>query len=236
MMNNEFALVTGASRGIGRDLAIGLARDGFRVVAMARSIEKLKSLAAEAGVADSKILALGVDMGDVGSIDAALECIPADFGSLEVVINNAAEGGAGSLDIQLDKFQSLLDVNLTGPFRILQKVVPILIERGRGTIINVASRAGKIGFAGWGAYGASKFGLVGLSESLYRELAPRGIKVTTLCPSWMDTDMAREGGTPLASEEMIQGEDIMKTVRWLLSLSPAACVKELMIECRGDIE
>jgi short-subunit dehydrogenase len=110
-----------------------------------------------------------------------------------------------------------------------------MIEGNAGTILNVASRAGIIGFPNFGAYGASKFGMVGLSESLYRELAPRGIKVTALCPSWIDTDMARESGTPLSSEEMIQTEDLMKTVRWLLSLSPAACVREVMIECRADI-
>ena len=172
----------------------------------------------------------------MASIVAAIQSVPRSFGDLALVINNAAEGGAGTLDVDFEKFESLLSVNLAGPFRLLQEVVPLLIERRQGLIINVASRAGKIGFAGWGAYGASKFGLVGLGESLYRELAPQGIKVTTLCPSWMDTDMAREGGTPLSSEQMIQPDDIMKTVRWLMSLSPAACVREIMIECKNDIE
>ena len=127
--------------------------------------------------------------------------------------------------MRIDKLQSLLATNLVGPFKLLQEVVPKLLEQQRGLIINIASRAGKIGFAGWGAYGASKFGLVGLSESLYRELARSGIKVTTLCPGWIDTDMAKRGGSPLRTHDMIQPEDIMKTVRWLMSLSPAACVR-----------
>ncbi len=234
-MSESVAIVTGASRGVGRALAIGLARDGFNVVAMARSIDLLRTLASEAGVPESKILPIRVDLGSSDSIVGAVRSIPKSFGELQIVVNNAAEGGAGTLDLDAEKFSSLLKVNLEAPFRLLQEVVPLLVEKRKGLIINVASRAGKIGFAGWGAYGASKFGLVGLSESLYRELAPRGIKVTTLCPSWIDTDMAREGGTPLSSQQMIQPEDLMKTVRWLLSLSPAACVREIMIECKDDI-
>ena len=152
------------------------------------------------------------------------------------MVNNAGEGGAGTLDVQLDKLTSLLNVNLVGPFKLLQEVVPILVAEQSGIVINIASRAGKIGFAGWGAYGASKFGLVGLSESLYRELAAFGVKVTTICPGWIDTEMAKMGGSPLASSDMIQPDDLMKTVRWLMSLSPAACVREVVIECRDDIE
>jgi NAD(P)-dependent dehydrogenase (short-subunit alcohol dehydrogenase family) len=98
-----------------------------------------------------------------------------------------------------------------------------------GYIFNVASRSGKVGFAGNGGYGASKFGLVGLSESLYRELTPQGIKVTALCPAWVNTNMAREAGTPLEADEMIQPEDVFETIRWLLSLSSGACVKEVVI-------
>lgn len=203
MLDTRVAIVTGASKGVGRALAIGLARDGFRVAAMARSVEKLRDIATEAGVEEANVLPIKLDLGDINSIVSAVRSIPKDFGKLQLVVNNAAEGGAGTLDVTLDKFQSLLNVNLTGPFRLLQEVVPILIDGREGTIINVASRAGKIGFAGWGAYGASKFGLVGLSESLYRELAQKGIKVTTLCPSWIDTDMAREGGTPLSSVQRL---------------------------------
>jgi 3-oxoacyl-[acyl-carrier protein] reductase len=234
-MSKPVAIVTGASRGVGRALAIGLAQDGFNIVAMARSVQKLSTLAREAGVPESAIVPIGVDLADAESITRAVRSIPAALGTLKVVVNNAGEGGAGTLDVASDKLKALLDVNLVGPFRLLQEVVPILIKNGDGLIVNVASRAGKIGFSGWGAYGASKFGLVGLSESLYRELAGHGIKVTTLCPGWIDTAMAQEGGSPLASGEMIQPADLLQTVRWLMSLSPAACVREVMIECRSDI-
>jgi 3-oxoacyl-[acyl-carrier protein] reductase len=235
-MTDSVAIVTGASQGVGRSLAVGLARDGFKVAAMARSIDKLRSIASEAGVPDSSVLPIKLDLSNTQSIIEAVRSIPREFGKLQVVVNNAGEGGEGTLNVELDKLHSLLNVNLVGPFKLLQEVVPILIDGKEGLIVNVASRAGKIGFAGWGAYGASKFALVGLGESLYRELAHLGIKVTTLCPGWIDTEMARKGGTPLSGEQMIQPEDLMKTVRWLLSLSPAACIREVIIECRNDIE
>lgn len=235
-MSDRVAIVTGASQGLGRTIAIGLARDGFKVAAMARAVDKLSTIAAEAGVSNDSVLPIRLDLYSPESVKSAVISIPKDFGELEVVINNAGEGGAGTLDVPLDKLTSLLNVNLVGPFKLLQEVVPTLLERKRGLIVNISSRAGKIGFAGWGAYGATKFGLVGLSESLYRELAQFGIKVTTLCPSWIDTDMAKRGGSPLASEEMIQPDDLMKTIRWLMSLSPAACIREVIVECRKDIE
>jgi NAD(P)-dependent dehydrogenase (short-subunit alcohol dehydrogenase family) len=236
MISNDVAIVTGASQGVGRALAIGLAREGFKVAAMARSTDRLSSIAAEAGVPAASVLPIKLDLSNPQSIVDAVRCIPKEFGRLQVVVNNAGEGGAGTLDVQLDKLTSLLNVNLVGPFKLLQEVVPILVAEQSGIVINIASRAGKIGFAGWGAYGASKFGLVGLSESLYRELAAFGVKVTTICPGWIDTEMAKRGGSPLASSDMIQPEDLMKTVRWLMSLSPAACVREVVIECRDDIE
>ena len=236
MISNDVAIVTGASQGVGRTLAIGLAREGFKVAAMARTTDRLTSIAAEAGVPDASVLPIKLDLSNPQSIVDAVRCIPKDFGRLQVVVNNAGEGGAGTLDVPLDKLTSLLNVNLVGPFKLLQEVVPILVAEQSGIVINIASRAGKIGFAGWGAYGASKFGLVGLSESLYRELAAFGVKVTTICPGWIDTEMAKMGGSPLASSDMIQPDDLMKTVRWLMSLSPAACVREVVIECRDDIE
>ena len=100
-----------------------------------------------------------------------------------------------------------------------------------GYIFNVASRPGKIGYTDTGIYSASKFGLICLSESFYKKLAPYGIRVTMICPGIVDTQMASETATKLSSEEMIQPTDIMKTIRWLLKLSVSTCVKEVVIEC-----
>jgi NAD(P)-dependent dehydrogenase (short-subunit alcohol dehydrogenase family) len=236
MERDATAIVTGASRGVGRALVCGLAADGFRIAAMARTLDALCTLAEEAKVDSHRILPVRLELEDPASIvQAVRSAVKGLGGRVDLLINNAGMGAAGTLQVPVETFETLLKINLCGPFRILQEVVPLMLQRRSGTIINIASRAGKIGFADCGAYGASKFGLAGLGESLCRELAPKGIKVTTLCPSWINTRMAQEGGTPLSAEEMIQPEDLMKTVRWLLSLSPAACVREVVVECCGAI-
>jgi 3-oxoacyl-[acyl-carrier protein] reductase len=126
--------------------------------------------------------------------------------------------------------EHLLRVNVTAHVAVLQSVVPMMKQQGSGHIFNVASRAGKVGFTGVGGYCASKFALAGFGESLYRELVPQGIKVTTLCPGWVNTDMADDAHCTLDPGDMIQPEDLYKTIRWLLSLSPCACVKEVVME------
>ena len=234
MTSEKIAVVTGASRGIGRALALGLASEGYRVIAMARTKAALDELASSP-IAANKIIALASDLSDPEKSTNALTGYLEKFGHVDVLVNNAGMGKVGTLNVPLSEFNSLLTTNVSAPFRILQAVVPYMLEANSGMIINVASRAGKIGFAGFGSYAASKFAVVGLTEALYRELCPNGIKVTALCPSWVDTEMARQSGTTLPTEEMIQPEDLMKTINWLLALSPACCVKEIMIECRNDI-
>lgn len=235
MSARPVALVTGASRGIGRAIACGFAKDGYDVVAMARSEQPLLTLATEADVSPDRIIPICIDISDSSSVGKAIDSVHQKYGHIDVLVNNAGMGLLGTLDVNQATFESVLSTNLTGPFLILQKVVPTMLQQRKGAIFNIASRAGKIGFANFGAYAASKFALVGLGESLYRELCPKGIKVTTLCPSWVDTQMAQEAGTHLPGSEMIQCEDIVKTIRWVLSLSPAACVREILVECRADI-
>jgi 3-oxoacyl-[acyl-carrier protein] reductase len=232
----KVAIVTGASRGIGACVAEGLAKDGYSVALVARSADALNEVASRITKGQTgapEVVTYPLDVQDHDAILAMVASIIAKFGRVDLLFNNAGLGCVGSLDVPIEEFDKVLAVNLRGPFSFLQAVVPVMKRQGAGTIINLASRAGKIGFAEYGVYGASKFGLVGLSESIYRELSPLGIKVTTLCPSWVDTDMAKY--SDLAAEEMINPDDILKSVRWLLSLSPAAVVKELIIECRMQI-
>jgi 3-oxoacyl-[acyl-carrier protein] reductase len=231
----QVAVITGASRGVGRALALGFLRDGYRVVAIARSLDRLSTLAKEASVPESDVFPISIDLTNIPEIPRALKAIPGNFGDFSVLVNNAGALTLGTLGVEASDFKLLMDTNVTAPFAVLRELVPLLKNRGKGHVFNVASRAGKIGFSQLGGYCATKFALVGMGESLYRELAPLGINVTTLCPSWIDTDMAQEGGTPLSGEKMIQPDDLMKTVRWVMSLSPAACVREVMIECRADI-
>jgi 3-oxoacyl-[acyl-carrier protein] reductase len=238
MNNHPTAIVTGAGRGIGRAIAIALAEDGYRTVLIARSREQLEAVARDIvalGDATPEPFVYDLDIADQETVRRTAESIVERFGRVDVLVDNAGQWAGGALEVSAEQFQRLLAVNVAGALTLTQAVVPIMKKQGRGYILNVASRAGKVGFAEEGAYCASKFALVGLSESLCKELAPLGIKVTSLCPAWVDTDMAQQAGTPLPSEEMIQPRDLVKTVRWLLSLSPAAGVREVLIECRNSI-
>lgn len=233
----KVAIVTGASRGIGACVAQGLAKGGFSQALIARSKQGLEQVAERITKDNNgkatEVLTIPIDVQDAEKIEQAVSNVVSKFGRIDLLFNNAGLGCLGTLEVPLSEFDQVMNVNLRAAFCFLKFVVPVMKKQGSGTIINVSSRAGKIGFEGYGTYAATKFGLVGLSESLYRELAPLGIRVTALCPSWVDTDMAEHSDLP--SEEMINPTDILKTVNWLMDLSPAAVVKEVMIECRKQI-
>lgn len=238
MDDHPVAIVTGAGRGIGRAIAIALARDGYQVVLIARSRRQLDSIAGDIAALGENVpqpLVYDLDIADQDVVRRTAESLVRRLGRVDVLVNNAGQWARGILDVSAERFQQLLAVNVAGALTLIQTVASVMKTQGHGHIFNVASRAGKVGFPEEGAYCASKFALVGLGESLLKELAPLGIKVTSLCPAWVDTEMARQAGTPLPSEEMIQPEDLVKTVRWLLSLSPAACVREVLIECRHSL-
>lgn len=237
-MEQKIAIVTGASRGIGRCVAEGLAGLGYTLALVARSSRGLEEVLAhirETTPAPHNHLCFALDVADDKAVARAVSMTVEKLGGIDLLFNNAGDFKSGTLQLSREQFDNLLAVNLGGAFSFVRAVAPVMQRQRRGYIINVASRAGQMGFAGIGGYVASKFGFVGLGESLYRELSPLGIKVTTLCPSWVDTSLAKDAGTPLPSSEMIQPADIFRTVEWLLSLSPQTVVKDLVLECRSDV-
>jgi len=227
---NKIAIITGASKGIGKAIAIGLGKIKYQTVLIGRNQNDLKAVAGEISKAGSPSPVLfSIDITDSEKVKETVAEVVNQFGRIDILVNNAGIHFNGTLELPEPDFKKMLDTNLTAQFVMLQEVVPVMKKQQSGYIFNVASRSAKVGFAGSGAYCASKFGLLGLSESLYRELTPQGIKVTALCPAWVNTNMAQEAGTPLQPEEMIQPDDLFKTIRWLLELSPGACVKEVVI-------
>jgi 3-oxoacyl-[acyl-carrier protein] reductase len=236
MTSNKVAIITGANKGIGKAIATGLAQMDYQVVLIGRNKTDLEAVAQQ--IIDSKNISpkiIQLDITDSVSVKITINQVMDEFGRIDILVNNAGVYFDGSVDISETEFSKMLETNLTAQFVFLREVVPVMKEQKSGSIFNVASRAGKIGFAGGGGYSASKFGLVGLNESLYRELSPLGISVTALCPGWVNTKMAYEAGTSLEGEQMIQPEDLFKTVKWLLSLSPGACVKEVVLETPHSI-
>ena len=240
MKEYPVAIITGASRGIGKACAIGLSQKGYRTVLVARTAAKLQEAANEIQKQqpkddDRNPVVYPLDVTDYLKVQQFVQEIMDKLKRIDLLINNAGITIQGTLDISISDFDHLYHSNLRAPFSLLKAVVPIMKKQKGGHIFNIASRSGKIGFSGKGGYVSTKFGLVGLSESLYRELAEEGIKVTSICPSWVNTDMAQQAGAPLSREEMIQPEDIMKTIQWVLDLSSNTCVKEVVIECRKSI-
>ena len=232
----QVAIVTGASRGIGREVAAGLAHDGYELALIARGRVELERLAGELPTTGDRQHSLHVvDVSDPDAIEATMTAILAHHGRVDVLVNNAGAYTAGGIELSAAEFEKMLKVNLVAPFLFMKAALPVMKAQGCGHVFNVASRAGKVGFAGDGGYVASKFGLVGLSESIYREFADAGIAVTAICPGWTDTRMASESKTPLPPEEMIQPSDILETVRWLLRLTPSVRVREVVMECRRSI-
>lgn len=235
-LDNKVAIITGAGKGIGKAISLGLAQLNYQTILIGRNRDDLEEVASEINEKwGLKALIYKLDITNSKSVKNTINTIVKEFGRIDILVNNAGIFFEGSTTISEENFRKMLDTNLTAQFVILKEVVPIMKKQKSGYIFNVASRAGKIGFAGNGSYGASKFGLVGLNESLYRELVPLGISVTALCPGWVNTTMALSAGVTIEGEKMIQPEDLFKTVKWLLGLSPGACVKEVVLETPSNI-
>lgn len=238
LQENKIALITGASRGIGKAVALGLAQDGYRVCLLSRNRDALELVAKEIiekcqSPSHLAPLIFACDVSDVNAIKKAVDEIIKQCGHIDIVLNNAGILRQGILESVQD-FNELVQVNLIGAFNILHAVVPHMKKRQQGYIFNLASICGKEAYTSFGAYSATKFGLVGLSESLFNELAPHHVKVTAICPSYVATDMSSHAEYPPANL-MIAPEDILKIMRGLLTLSSQACVKEVVIHCQAAI-
>lgn len=230
-MLEKTAIITGASKGIGKAIAIGLAKLNYRTVLIGRNRDDLEKVAKEIIESNgAKPTFFVLDITDSAAIKNTIKKVHGKLGRIDILVNNAGIYFDGTTDIPESDFRLMVDTNLTAQFVFVKEVAPIMKAQKSGYIFNLASRSGKVGFGESGAYSASKFALVGFNESLYRELAPFGISVTALCPAWVNTKMARKAGSRLEAEQMIQPEDLMLTVEWLLRLSPGACVKEVVLE------
>lgn len=193
-LNGRTALVTGASQGIGWAIALAFAREGANIVVTARSKDRLETLAAEAEALGVHALAAPADIGVESEINGVAEAATAKFGGVDILVNNAAiihpRIPVSEFDAQL--FRDVLNVNLTGTFLITKALLPGMIERGRGKIINISSIGGRKGAAGRSAYRITKSGLISFTESLAAEVKQHGIDVNAICPGGVDTEGYRD--------------------------------------------
>ena len=156
------------------------------------------------------------------------------FGRIDLLVNSAGIGKLESIEKSTEaEWDEVQAINLKGAFLCTKAVLPIMKRQQSGYIVNIASLAGKIGFGGAAAYSASKFGMVGLTESLLEEAIGDHIRATVICPGYVDTPMVR--GVSVSSQEMIPPEDIGKLVVGLLHLSPVTVIKEIVVQRMGAI-
>lgn len=226
----KLAIITGASRGIGRSAAIYFAQEGYDVALIARDEKRLNEVGNKISInynVNTSIFPL--DVSDKKAVDEAIAYILCHHDQIDVLFNNAGILHRGTSEITHDDFNEMIDVNLRGVYHLVHAVVPTMKAQKSGYIFNMSSNSGKRPLGRSGAYCMSKYGVVGFSQSLSLELAPFNIKVTVICPSVINTDMTSDF-PDFPNEEKITCEDILDTIDYLIKLGANAYVDEITIK------
>jgi NAD(P)-dependent dehydrogenase (short-subunit alcohol dehydrogenase family) len=189
-IEGRVALVTGGGRGIGRAIALGLARAGADVAVAARTVPEIEAVAAEVAALGRRTHFFPLDVSDRASAARAPEIVAAALGPVEILVNNAGLHASAPVHRTDDAtWDAILAVDLTAPFLLTRAFLPGMYQRQFGRVINIASVAGKIGLKYGAAYAAAKHGLIGLTRSLALEGARKGVTANAICPSWTETRM-----------------------------------------------
>lgn len=229
-LTGKKAIVTGASSGIGKEVALRLLKAGAQVSLVSRNPEHILSELP----AGSNAKSYAIDLGDISQVATKMQAIVAEMRGVDILINNAGMAYIGELiDMPLTEWQKLLDLNLTSVFQCLQAVLPTMRSQKSGTIINVASIAGKQGFPNWGAYCASKFALLGLTQAIAAEEQPYGIKVMSICPGSVDTPLWDTLGDKVPPSfnraAMLRPATVADSIMTLINLPADAMINDLVL-------
>lgn len=228
-LEGSVALVTGAGRGIGKSVALMLARSGCRLIVAARTAREVEATTEEikswGGVATHVVADLARD----DEIERVVEESRRAFGAVDILINNAGWGKrAPVVRMKREDLDQTLRVNLRAPMLLAKHLVPAMIEKGGGAVINIGSISGKSGEANGAAYSASKFGLLGFTQSLYEEVREHGIKVSVILPGFVDTPLIPPN-RQLDRSKMIQADDVAQAVLYVLTSPLTSCPVEITI-------
>ena len=222
-------LVTGATEGIGRAIAFTLGQQGYRIGFCARSETKVELLLTRLEAQGIDAAGVAADVGNEADVRRAVERVQETLGPIEILVNNA---GIALLrpfgDLSLDDWDATMSTNLRGVFLVTKEVLPSMRRRSGGTIINIASLAGRNGFVGGTAYCASKHAVLGFSRALMLELRGEDIRVVALCPGSVDTPLMRDQEMLSPDpDRILKPEDVAQVVSDVLALAPGATVSEL---------
>jgi NAD(P)-dependent dehydrogenase (short-subunit alcohol dehydrogenase family) len=211
-MNKKIVMITGASKGLGKALTIAFAKKGARLAICSRSEKDLEKVKREAEGLGAEVLAIRADVSQPGDVERFVALTQEVYGQIDVLINNASILGPGPMPLLLDypqeDFAEVLRVNVVSAFLVSQRVIPIMLERNEGSIINVTSEAGHVGYAGWGAYGISKFAVEGLTQTWADELSDTNVRVNMIDPGEMDTEM-HQLAVPDCDYPLAKPEDVV---------------------------
>ncbi len=227
-LEGKVALVTGAGKGIGRAIAIALANEGVHVGLLARTEKDLNEVAAELKSAGGTTCVVTADVSKITEVNAAVESVQRVLGPVDILINNAGVASFGKfMDLEPTVWEDMIRINVFGVYYATRAVLPQMIERKTGDIINISSTAGRAGSAVTSAYSASKFAVFGLSESLMHEVRKHNIRVTAMAPSTVVTELAQSAnlitGDP---SRVMHPEDFAELIVAQLKLNRRVFVKE----------
>ncbi|MEW6324682.1 MAG: SDR family NAD(P)-dependent oxidoreductase [Nitrospirota bacterium] len=233
-LRNQAAMITGGGSGIGLAIAEAVATEGMAVALAGRDRKKLEGAAAQLERKGGKALAVATDVSVAADVERLVAQTLKAFGRIDLLVNNAGTYREGAItELTEADWDAVQAVNLKGAFLCAKAVLPAMMKQRAGYIVNIASVAGKHGFGEASAYCASKFGLIGLTESLLEEAIGANIKATAICPGYVNTPMV--AGVSLPGSEMIPPEDIGRLVVSLLHLSPNTVIKEIVVDRKGSI-
>lgn len=240
---DKVALVTGASRGIGRAVASRLAREGAEVVLAARDRGRLEALAAALAEQGARARVAVMDVADTASVEAAARELLDAYGRIPLLVNNAGiTRDTLLLRMKEEDWRAVIETNLTGLYRVCRAFVPGMVRARYGRIVNISSVVARLGNAGQSNYAAAKAGIEGFTRSLARELASRGITVNCVAPGFIETDMTRDIAAPARERLLAQiplgrlgtPEDVAGVVAFLLS-DEAAYVTGVTVSVDGGM-
>ncbi|MGV3488792.1 MAG: SDR family NAD(P)-dependent oxidoreductase [Tuberibacillus sp.] len=217
---NKVIMITGASKGLGRALAVNFAKAGATLAICARSEKGLAEVAKEVEAYGTEVLAIAADMSNPKDVERFVSVAEQHFGRIDVLINNASVLGPSPMPYLADypeqDFRQVLNTNVLNAFFVTKRVLPGMLVRDSGSIINVTSSAGHIGYAGWGAYSVSKFALEGLTYVWADELSETGVRVNLVDPGEMDTEM-HQLAVPDCDYELNDPNEVTKVFLYLVS-------------------
>ena len=230
-LKGKIALVTGAGKGIGKAVALALANEGAHVGLVARTQKDLDEVAAAIKLLGVNVATATADISNIEEVNAAVEKIKNELGPIDILINNAGTGTFGKfLELEPAVWENMIKVNLFGVYYATRAVLPEMIERQTGDIINISSTAGKAGSAVTSAYSASKFAVFGLGESLMQEVRKHNIRVTTLAPSTIVTELAQSANLITGdAEKVMHPEDFAELIIAQLKLNRRLLLKEASV-------